>query len=113
MSTKSYTGRITGTQLTTWGPGKDTPSKMRGLRKSAKLHQTITGTVKQAVQRIALNYLHECTTAVRLCDTATLFIFVELWPSQLFNKGETWCVEYRIGDKIPRNLVKMQTEKVT
>lgn len=107
MSTKSYTGRITGTQLTVWAPGKDTPSRQHSLKKSAKLHQTITGTVKQAVQRIALNFIHESTTKIRICDTAALFVYVELWPSPLPAKVESWCVEYRLGDLVPRTQVRL------
>lgn len=107
MSTKSYTGRVTGTQITMWAPGNSAPRKQHSLKKSNKLHQTITGTVKQAAQRIALNYIHESTTRIRICDTVALFVYVDLWPSALPGKVETWCLEYRLGDLVPRTQARL------
>ncbi len=55
--------------------------------------------------------LEKCKTPVRICDEATLFLWVRIWPSGLLAKEVSWRVEYQFGVTYPQSMCIYPTTK--
>lgn len=115
---KSYTARITATQLTVFPPspfGSDAPrsGQNKPVRKDMMLRPVVSPNMRQGAQASALRFMGRCKTSVRICDTATLFVWVEIWPSGKLSEAVTYRVQYRLGEPVPQSVSIYTPRKVS